>query len=303
MPLATVVREQTKTSEYTKHDLLFKELIQTFFKEFIDIFFSDVHRHIDYHDMTFLSEEVHTDLHDGKTRRLDIIVETKLKGEGSVIIVHVEPQSYGQPDFHERMFHYYSLLYNKYRKPIVPIAVFSYDEKRYEQDAFTIEFPFFHVLTFNFLTLELRKKNWRDYIESDNPAAAALLSKMGYTNQERIEVKKEFLRMLVRMPLNPAKENMIYGFFESYLKLNEKEEAKLHEELGKMEDGEKVMELTISYEEKGKKEGRKEGRIEGEQAAKQEVAVEMLRKGVSIEFIAEVTHLEQVEIEKLRNRL
>ncbi|HLS09094.1 transposase [Lentibacillus sp.] len=291
MSLATVVRKQPETTEYTKHDLLFKDLIQTFFQEFIDVFFPDVHRHIDYHAAKLLSEEVHTDLHEGKTRRLDIVVETKLKGEDSVIIVHVEPQSYAQSDFHERMFHYYSLLYNKYCKPIVPIAVFRYDEKRYEQDTFTIAFPFFHVLTFNFLKLELRKKNWRDYITSDNPAAAALLSKMGYTDNERVEVKKEFLRMLMRMQLNPAKEKMIYGFFESYLKLNEKEEEKLREEIGKTKDGEKIMEYTISYEEKGKQE------------ARQEVAVEMLEKGVSIDFIAEVTHLEKEEIERLKKTL
>src|SRR5699024_1717214 len=142
-----------------------------------------------------------------------------------------------------------------------------------------------------FLKLELRKKNWRDYITSDNPAAAALLSKMGYTDNERVEVKKEFLRMLMRMQLNPAKEKMIYGFFESYLKLNEKEEEKLREEIGKTKDGEKIMEYTISYEEKGKQE------------ARQEVAVEMLEKGVSIDFIAEVTHLEKEEIERLKKTL
>lgn len=289
MQLATVVREQTETSDYTKHDLLFKDLIQTFFKEFIDIFFPDVHRHIDYHHTRMLSEEMHTDLHEGGTRRLDVVVETKLKGEDSIIIIHVEPQSYRLPEFNERMFHYYNLLYNKYRKPIVPIAVLNPDKTRDEPVTFTQAFPFFHIL--NFLKLELRKKNWRDYIKSDNPAAAALLSKMCYTNEERVEVKKEFLRMLVRMQLNSAKEYLIYGFFESYLDLNEKEEEKLREEIGKIDDGVKVMELTISYEEKGKKEG------------KQEVAIEMLRKGASIQFITEVTHLEKQEIERLRKML
>jgi hypothetical protein len=54
-----------------------------------------------------------------------------------------------------------------------PIAVFSYDENRYENNEFTITFPFFHVLTFQFLMLELRKMNWRHYIHSNNPVAAA----------------------------------------------------------------------------------------------------------------------------------
>ncbi len=77
----------------------------------------------------------------------------------------------------------------------------------------------------------------------------------------------------------------------------------MHEEIGKMDDGEKVMELTISYEEKGKKEGKKEGRIEGEQAAKQEIAAEMLRKGFSVDVVADLTHLEKDEIEKLKKTI
>ncbi|WP_172840432.1 hypothetical protein [Virgibacillus phasianinus] len=74
----------------------------------------------------------------------------------------------------------------------MPIVVFSYDENKTEKTEYMISFPFFHVLTFNFLMLELRKKNWRDYIESNNPVAAALLSKMGYKETEKVQVKKEF---------------------------------------------------------------------------------------------------------------
>ncbi|MFD1362853.1 hypothetical protein [Lentibacillus salinarum] len=40
-------------------------------------------------------------------------------------------------------------------------------------------------MTFNFLMLELRKMNWREYLQSNNPAAAALL----YTAEERIQVR------------------------------------------------------------------------------------------------------------------
>ena len=52
-------------------------------------------------------------------------------------------------------------------------------------------------MQFRFFPVELRKKHWRDYIRYDNPMAAALLSKMGYTESKKVELKKEFLRMLV----------------------------------------------------------------------------------------------------------
>lgn len=294
MPL--VIRE--KTSTYTKHDQLHKKLIHTFFEEFLKVFFPAVHEQVDFHAIKPISEEVYTDIVEGETRRLDIVVETKIRNTDVVIIVHIEPQSYVQRHFHERMFHYFSLLYNKYRRPIVPIAVFSYKEN-WEKNKYTMEFPFLHVLTFNFLTLHLKKENWRDYIRSDNPAAAALLSKMGYDEGEKIEVKKEFLRMLTRMELDPAKQRLIYGFFETYLKLSEEEEEKLMKEIRDLPEAEKILEIPISYEEKGKELGRKEGRVEGVK----QVAMEMIKEGASLEFISKVTKLTMEELEKLKKHL
>lgn len=174
----------------------------------------------------------------------------------------------------------------------MPIAVFSYDEISDEQDEFTINFPFFRVLTFNFLMLHLKKLNWREYIKSNNPAAAALLSKMGYDEEEKVKVKKEFLRMMANMELNPAKARLIYGFFERYLILNQREEEKLMKEIEKMDDAEKIMELPISYEQRGIEKGIERGI--------RKVALELLKEGSSVEFVAKVTGLDKEEIEILR---
>lgn len=156
-----------------------------------------------------------------------------------------------------------------------------------------MQFPFLHVLTFNYLTLHLKKKNWREYIRSDNPAAAALLSEMGYKEEDRVQVKKEFLRMMTRMQLDPARERLIYGFFETYLILTEEEEEQLMEEVGRLskESEEFIKNLPISYEEKGKEIGKKE------------VALEMLKKELDPDLIVEVTQLDREEIEGLKKQL
>lgn len=52
---------------------------------------------------------------------------------------------------------------------------------------------------------------------------------MGYTEKERVQVKMEFLRMIARMELDPAKMELIYGYFETYLKLTETEEKQMRE--------------------------------------------------------------------------
>ncbi|WP_396234517.1 hypothetical protein [Caldifermentibacillus hisashii] len=153
-----------------------------------------------------------------------------------------------------------------------------------------MSFPFFHVLNFQFLTLTLRKLRWRDFIHSNNPVAAALLCKMGFTEAERVEVKKEFLRMLVRMQLDPARQRLIYGFFERYLKLTDEEEKVLMQEVNKLDPelASKIMELPISYEEKGKEIGRKE--------EQRKIAEKMIKERFPLNIIAKITEIPVEEI-------
>ena len=103
-------------SDFIDHDRLFKELLSTFFEEFILLFFPDAHEHLDFHDLSFLQEELLSDVTAGEKYRIDLLVETKLKGEEGLIVIHVESQAYVQKEFNERMFVYFSRLYEKYRR-------------------------------------------------------------------------------------------------------------------------------------------------------------------------------------------
>lgn len=124
------------------HDRLFKELIRIYFKEFILLFFPQVYETIDFTHIVFLSEEVFTDVIVGDKRKVDLLIETKLKGEPALIIIHIESQAKWQKKFSERMFIYFSRLFEKYRRRIIPIAIFSYNEVRDEPDSFQLTFPF-----------------------------------------------------------------------------------------------------------------------------------------------------------------
>lgn len=147
------------------HDRLFKELIRTFFKEFVELFFPEAFELIDFEHVNFLSEEVFTDLVLGEKRKVDVLIETKLRGEDTLIIVHLESQAQYQSSFPDRMFVYFSRLYEKYRRRILPMAIFSYDEVRNEENSLQLSFPFLEVLKFQYFIVELRKKDWREYIK------------------------------------------------------------------------------------------------------------------------------------------
>ena len=74
-------------------------------------------------------------------------------------------------------------------------------------------------------------------------------------------------------------------------------------EVEKLPEAEKIMELPISYEEKGIKKGKEIGKKEGEAQGVKKVAIEMLRKGLAVELIAEVTHMNIDEIKKIKEQL
>jgi len=180
------------------------------------------------------------------------------------------------------------------KHPIIPIAIFSYDEG-WDKDCFIIDFGDITILQFNYLSLHVRKQNWHQFIKQENPVSAALLSKMDYNKKERIQVKLEFFKILARLKFDMQKEKLLVGFFESYLKLNEEEEATFMKEARKLDNAEEVLEITVSYEEKGREKGLEEG--------KKQVALELLRKGLDRELIIETTGLSMEEIKDLEKQL
>ncbi len=127
-----------------------------------------------------------------------------------------------------------------------------------------------------------------------------------------MQIKLEFLQMMARLKLNPAKMQLLVVFFETYLPLGKQEEAELAtmiHQLAPKEESE-IMELYTSWELKGMEKGRKqgklegiqqgklEGKLEGERLAKLELTRKLVAEGlVSIEKIVELTGLSKEEIE------
>ncbi|MEA5536114.1 DUF4351 domain-containing protein [Crocosphaera sp. XPORK-15E] len=236
------------------HDRLFKELIQTFFWEFIELFLPEVLEYVKTDSLIFLPEEIFTDVTSGDKRKIDLLAQVKWQGQDSYFLIHLENQAYNQKEFERRMFHYFARLDAKYLLPIFPIVIFSYDEpKRPEKSQYIVNFPHRKILEFNYFALQLNNLNWRNFLNQPNPVAAALMAKMEFKPEERVRVKLECLRMLVTLRLNPAKIELISGFIDTYLRLNTTEEEQLDTELkqANLVEDEKIMEIVTSWMEKG----------------------------------------------------
>ncbi len=262
------------------HDRLFKELISNFFLEFIELFFPQVMDYLDPDSIIFLDKEVFTDVTEGERYETDLIVRIKFQNESAYFLIHLENQSSAEPNFDRRMFRYFARLHEKFSLPIYPIVVFSYQEpKKPAISQYQVGFPDFKVLDFNYRVIQLNQYNWRDFLSRPNPVASALMTNMKIAPEDRPKVKAECLRLLVTLKLNPAKMQLISGFIDTYLNLNQTEEVLFQTELGSLQPQEQqeVMQIVTSWMRQGIEQGiereknliirqlkRKLGEIDGE---------------------------------------
>ncbi|MEK3697519.1 Rpn family recombination-promoting nuclease/putative transposase [Paenibacillus sp. FSL R10-2199] len=288
------------------HDEAFKKLLETFFKEFIELFFPELDSMLDYSESRFLMQELLVDIVGEEARELDLLLEIRYKGLDGYILIHLEPQSYRDTQFHERMFIYFSRLFERYRKEhklIIPIAVFTSDEIREEQDTLEMSIPEHQILRFQFLKVELRKQNWRQFINSDNAVAAALLAKMGYTTREAREVRGEFLRMFMQLKahLDQGRLALIMSVADLYFKPDRAQDEEILRELMKQypEEGEAIMELMPAWKRWGYEEGIEEGKEKGKEEAQAEIIRKLLLHGFTPEAVSKAVELPLDEIKKL----
>ena len=82
------------------HDQLFKQLLNAFFLEFLDLFAPELASNIDRDRLKFLPQEYFTDLIEGERRAMDLVVRISLRrrpnapGVGKVsVIIDLEHQS------------------------------------------------------------------------------------------------------------------------------------------------------------------------------------------------------------------
>ncbi|MFP5501365.1 MAG: Rpn family recombination-promoting nuclease/putative transposase, partial [Candidatus Sericytochromatia bacterium] len=262
------------------HDRLFKELLSTFFFDFLRLFLPELADQIVEATLAPLDKEIFTDVTAGERHEVDLLVQARLAGEASFILIHVETQASRQPDFAKRMFRYFARLHEKHDRPVYPIALFTYGSpRRPEPERYDVAIQGFHVLGFHFRAIQLNQLSWKDFKEARNPVASALMTRMGVAREDRPRVKWECYRMLVKLELDPARLQLLSGFIDAYLPLEPREETefKARAATGTPEEREAVMELTNSWIERGREEGRKEGREESRQR-EAELACRLLQK-------------------------
>jgi Domain of unknown function (DUF4351) len=296
-------------SKSIDHDQLFKQLLTTFFLEFLELFTPEFFAAIDPQSLEILPLEYFTDIDAGERKAMDIIIRVNLLGRPNApessrvsVVVNCEHQSTTKADFNRRLFFYFAQLHRKYLQPVYPIALFSFDEPyRPEKDSYQVRVPGLQVMDFNFLTIQLNRLDWRAFLTQRNPVAAALMAKMKIDPADRPKVKVECLRMIANLKLDKARTFQLSGFIDNYLQLNPVEKQQFQVEVDRIKlptERENVMELTTSWKE--------EGIVQGRELGERSLTIKLLTRklgNLSPELLARVNGLSIDRVEALAEDL
>ena len=248
-------------------------------------------------------------------RTADVVAELQTSdGVDKLVLVHIEVELNWGSDFGERMYEYYTLLRQRYRKPIIPIAVFLHGggdgvvEETYHEASLGRR-----RLQFWYESVSLAHLDAEEYVGKGNPVAAALAALMNRRKaREPLTLRALMVRAVVESKLDDIPKLLLMNLIEVYFELGAAQ-AKRFERLFSREFRE-AEEMEIMWadrmkakwakegleegREKGLEEGREEGREEGLIEGKRETLLRLLAKkfgSLSEEVTAHVRALQSVD--------
>jgi hypothetical protein len=129
-----------KRAKKSKYDSAWKTVIRELFKDFLEFFYPEIYRAIDFEKgSTFLDKEL-TEIDPGSDlgdRVADVLVKVHLH-TGDIryisIIIHIEVQGQARNDFMDRMFIYYYRAFDKEKKeriPVISLAILTDDDENF----------------------------------------------------------------------------------------------------------------------------------------------------------------------------
>ncbi|MCX6584437.1 MAG: hypothetical protein NT166_30065 [Candidatus Aminicenantes bacterium] len=304
-----------------KEDSAWKEIIEKFFEELMQLLFPGIHDAIDFSKpREFLNTEMRpiAPFNDMGDRTADVLVKVQLKsGTYSYIciFIHIEVQSEPQEHFMERMYIYNYRYYDKRLEigtPVISLAILTDDDENYRPNEYRVSFcdfdlrmkiPIVKIMDFKW------EKRHRERLEkATGPMALVIKAQLKSIELKkagediRYEAVKELIRECYRAGYSSNDIYPLVKFIEWVIRISKENEKRLKEEIVKIEEVYNMPYLASwerSARRKGKIEGKVEGLEEGMVKKAKETARNLLEMHFDIDKIAKVTGLKKEEVKKL----
>jgi hypothetical protein len=308
-----------------EEDSAWKLILDCYLKDFCELCLPALSELIDWnHEWISLDKELQTITRGSVSGKqlLDKLYRVHLKdGSEQWILIHLEIQGKLEKIFPERMFKYAYRSFDKYKKPIISLAILTDKSNKWRPDSFKIGLAGSYLKS-KFLVIKVidyQDKKGELHL-SKNPFASVLLSQLAAIelkkgqNEKRKQIKLALIRRLYTLGLSKEAVCHLFTFIDWLIGLPEHLELECLNEIYQFEETTKMAYVNSAERfgikkghEQGLKQGLKQGIERGfakgaEQNAR-DVAMRMLNKGFSEYVIAEVTFLSKEEIKLLQKEL
>jgi hypothetical protein len=245
-----------------------KEALELFLEPFLAFLFPAVHDGIDWRrDYHSLDKELQQVVRDARVRRrvADKLFQVWRKdGREAWLLIHIEIQGKREEDFPERMFVYGYRIYDRYRRPVVSLAVPCDDSPSWRPDRFEVG-QWGSALGIRFLIAKLLDYRGREEeLERDrNPFAAVVLAQLKVLKTqsnpgERWRWKVRLVKGLYDRGLTAQQVRELFRLLDWMVQLPQELEQRFHEEIERFEE-ERRMPYVTSIERLALQRGLEEG--------------------------------------------
>lgn len=249
----------------TTHDSFetpWKGVLKRYLIDFLAFFFPLAHAEIDWsRGYRWLDTELEQVLRDAELGRqhTDLLVEVQRRGgEPTLLYIHIELQHQGEAGLAERMFVCHSRLHDRFRQPIVSLAVLGDEQPGWPSTSFgyglwecTLGFRFPAVKLLDYASQQAA-------LERDaNPFAMVVLAHLAaqetrQNEQQRALAKVALMRRLYELGYARQASLELYACIDSLLRLPDELEAQIWEQIKPFEAERRIKgliaRLTLAFE-------------------------------------------------------
>ncbi|MDQ1329001.1 MAG: hypothetical protein QG641_2287 [Candidatus Poribacteria bacterium] len=316
------------TKKRANLDTPWKDVLNSYFPEFIAFFFSTIYNDIDWtkkHE--FLDKELQQIARDSELGRrlVDKLVKVWRKdGKEAWVLIHVEVQGQRDASFAKRMFVYHCRIFEHYNKPVVSLGILTdknpyWKPVHYEHRLWgcnvDFEFPVVKLLDY--------KEQWQILEESLNPFATVVMAHLkSIETRDNPEERKTWKFALIKRLYERGYQQKdiieLFRFIDWIMQLPKELEDSFWREFHKFEEERKMPYIT-SVERIGMEKGIKQGIEKGIEKGKKQGKEQGLREGLlvgiklfldfrfgseGLELLPEISEIEDLKIlKKVQNSL
>ena len=256
------------TNPPTAYDSPWKDILQTYFEEFLLFFFPQAHREIDWTKQPeFLDKELQEVVRDAELGRrfADKLVKLyRTNGEENWILVHVEVQSQEEDDFPKRMFLYNYRIFDCYDREVASLAILGDEHANWRPEQYGYQL-FGCSVDFRFPVVKLVDYQQRlsELEASTNPFATVVMAHLAALSTssdrpKRLRQKLALVRRLYSQGFEREDVLNLLAFIDWMLTLPLDLETEFKREVEQLE-AEQRMQYVTSFERSGIRVGVLEG--------------------------------------------